>query len=72
MAKLPALTPKEVVRVLERAGFEFVRQKGSHRIVVKGSRGVTVPMHSKELRKGTLHKIIVQSGLSLETFLELR
>lgn len=30
MVRLPALTGREVIRALERAGFEVVRQKGSH------------------------------------------
>ena len=72
MPKLPALSSSQVAKILERANFEFVRQKGSHRIFVKGNIGVTVPMHNKDLRKGTLHKIITQSGLTVEEFLELR
>ena len=71
MAKLPALKPKEVIKVLERAGFSFVRQKGSHRIYVKGNIGITVPYHNKDLKKGTLRHIIKQSGLTVEKFLKL-
>lgn len=71
MSKLPALKPKEVIHALERAGFVFERQKGSHRIYVKDSRGVVVPYHSQDLRQGTLKHIIKQSGLELKEFLEL-
>jgi len=71
MAKLPALKPKEVIKVLERAGFSFARQKGSHRIYVKGNIGITVPYHNKDLKKGTLRHIIKQSGLTVEKFLKL-
>ena len=71
MPKLPVLTAKEVIRALEKAGFSFVRQKGSHRIFVKASVGVTVPYHSGDLRKNTLHQIIQQAGLTPEKFLEL-
>jgi predicted RNA binding protein YcfA (HicA-like mRNA interferase family) len=53
---------------LERAGFSFVRQKGSHRIYVKGDIGVTLPWHSKDMRLGTLRHIIKQSGLTVEEF----
>jgi predicted RNA binding protein YcfA (HicA-like mRNA interferase family) len=53
---------------LERAGFSFVRQKGSHRIYVKGDVGVTLPWHSKDMRIGTLRHIIKQSGLTVEEF----
>lgn len=71
MARLPALTPTKVIRALEQAGFEFARQRGSHRIYVKGNIGITIPFHNKDLRKGTLRNIIKQSGLTLEEFLEL-
>ena len=69
MAKLPVLKPREVIRALERAGFEFKRQKGSHRIYVKGNFGVTVPYHNKDLKMGTLRHIIEQSGLETKQFL---
>jgi predicted RNA binding protein YcfA (HicA-like mRNA interferase family) len=71
MPKLPALKPREVIKVLERAGFSFIRQKGSHRIYVKGNVGITIPYHNKDLKKGTLRHIIKQSGLTVEKFLKL-
>jgi predicted RNA binding protein YcfA (HicA-like mRNA interferase family) len=69
--KLPSLKSKEVIKVLEKLGFVFVRQKGSHRIYVKGSIGITIPYHTKDLKKGTLKAIIKQTGLSVEEFLKL-
>jgi predicted RNA binding protein YcfA (HicA-like mRNA interferase family) len=71
MTRLPGLKPREVASVLERAGFKFIRQRGSHRIYVKGSVGVIVPWHSRDLRRGTLHQIIKQSGLTPVEFLKL-
>jgi len=64
-----ALTPKEVVAILERMGFEFVRQKGSHRIYVKEKRMVVVPMHGGTLKRATLMNIIKGTGLTAEEFL---
>lgn len=72
MPKIPALKPKGVIKILERAGFKFVRQKGSHRIYLKHNRAVTVPYHNRDLRKGTVQAIIKQSGLTLEEFLNLK
>jgi predicted RNA binding protein YcfA (HicA-like mRNA interferase family) len=69
--KLPFLKPREVIKVLEKLGFVFVRQKGSHRIYVKGNIGITIPYHNKDLKKGTLRAIIKQAGLSVEEFLKL-
>ncbi len=71
MTKLPVLKPREVVKILERAGFRFERQKGSHKIYIKGKLGITVPYHNKDLKAGTLRHIIEQSGLELKEFLEL-
>ena len=71
MSKLPALTSKEVIRALERAGFQFVRQKGSHRIYIKENIGVTVPYHNKDLKPATLKHIIRQSGIDLKDFIQL-
>ena len=71
MAKLPALKPKEVIKVLERAGFSFIRQKGSHRMYVKKNVGVIIPFHKNDLKKGTLRHIIKQAGLTVEEFLKL-
>ncbi len=71
MPKLPVLSPAKVAKMLERTGFMFIRQRGSHKIYVKESLGVTIPFHNKDLRKGTLKNIIKQSGLTLEEFLKL-
>jgi predicted RNA binding protein YcfA (HicA-like mRNA interferase family) len=65
---LPALTPKKVIQVLERIGFTFYRQKGSHRIYVYEDKQVVVPYHNKDLKKGTLLNIIKGTGLTVEEF----
>jgi len=71
MAKLPALKPKEVIRVLEKAGFVFVRQKGSHKLYTRSNVGVIVPHHNKDLKKGTLRHIIKEAGFSTKEFFGL-
>ena len=73
MAKLPTdLSGLEVRAALERAGFVFRRQTGSHMVLRREqpyARAI-VPDH-KQLRPGTLRRIIADAGLSLEQFLEL-
>ncbi len=46
MPKLPCLTARQVISVLEKAGFFLARQSGSH-IIYKNaaSKRVTVPFH---------------------------
>ena len=47
MASLPMLTAREVIRALERAGFQVQRQTGSHaRLKHADGRVVTVPVHA--------------------------
>ncbi|MCK4905222.1 type II toxin-antitoxin system HicA family toxin [bacterium] len=71
MFKLPALKPEQVIKALEKAGFRFIRQKGSHRIYIKDNTSITIPYHRKDLRKGTLRHIIKQSSLTVKEFLDL-
>lgn len=71
MTSLPALKPREVPAALLKAGFIDYRQKGSHKVLVKGDAQVILPMHSKDLRRGTLHRIIKDAGLEMEEFLKL-
>lgn len=71
MSKLPSLTPRKVIRAIEKAGFEFIRQKGSHRIYQKGERYLVVPYHNKDLKVPTLKSIIEQSGMTIEEFIKL-
>lgn len=72
MPKIPALKPKEVIKILEKAGFKFVRQKGSHRIYLKNNLAVTIPCHNQDLHKGTLGAIIKQSGLTINDFIKTK
>ena len=68
MPKLPVLSGADVVKMLERLGFEQVRQRGSHVVMRKGSVGAVVPLH-KELKAGTLAGIVRQAGLAQDEFL---
>ena len=55
----------EVIRVLERNGFESVSQRGSHlKFRNVAGRTVIVPHPKKELPAGTTRSIIRQSGLT--------
>ena len=69
-SKYPVCTPKDVIRVLERYGFSYVSQKGSHAKYKDGVNVTIIPMHSK-LAKGTLKSILAQAGISLEDFMKV-
>lgn len=67
MPKLPRVSGKKTIRVLERLGFEQVRQRGSHVVLKKGVKGCVVPLH-RELATGTLRGILRQAGVSSDEF----
>jgi predicted RNA binding protein YcfA (HicA-like mRNA interferase family) len=59
MPKLPRLTAADAEAMLLKAGFVWLRSKGSHRIYAKGGRRVVVPFHAN----ATLHPKIVKQVL---------
>ncbi|OGM15772.1 hypothetical protein A2V56_02450 [Candidatus Woesebacteria bacterium RBG_19FT_COMBO_42_9] len=63
---MKSIKPRRMVKILERKGFRFVRQKGSHRLYRKGDLRVTVPIHNKDLKLGTLQNILRQTGVNKE------
>lgn len=73
MPKLPRTSGMEVIKTLEKLGFIFVRQKGSHVILRKtsesGDYGCSVPLHD-DLAVSTLSGIIKQAKLTNEEFIK--
>lgn len=68
MPKFPSLTPQKIIKVLEEKEFVLDRIKGSHHIYYhpKTKRRVIVPLHKKDLPKGTMFEILKQAGISKE------
>ncbi len=73
MPPLPIVNSRQLISTLERTGFEIVRQRGSHvRLKHPDGRVVTVPLHSgSDIGRGLLRKILRDSELSREEFIEL-
>ena len=75
MPKLPILSSKDVIRVLNHLGFEPAprRGKGSHSAFIKKTeekvRLVIIP-HKDEIPRGTLLSIIEQMGLTKIDFIK--
>jgi predicted RNA binding protein YcfA (HicA-like mRNA interferase family) len=69
MAALPTLNGREIIKIFAKDGWQMVRQRGSHMILVKEGQMATlsVPDH-KEVAKGTLRSLIRSSGLTAEEF----
>ena len=68
MPKLPRISGSEIVRALQRLGFEVARQRGSHVIMRRGSTGCVVPNH-REVKVGTLAGVLRQAEVSAEEFI---
>jgi predicted RNA binding protein YcfA (HicA-like mRNA interferase family) len=64
---IPAMPGAEVVAALEKWGFEVDRIEGSHHIMEHpDGRGTTVPVHKRDVAKGTMGSIMQDTGLTAE------
>lgn len=58
------LTGKEMLKLAKKNGWQVVRITGSHHIMAKkGYPPVPIPVHNKDLKKGTEQKILKDLGL---------
>jgi mRNA interferase HicA len=71
--RLPAVTPRKAIRALERCGWELDRTKGSHQVFRHPDHAhrIVVPVHARDLARGTLNQIIAASGVARAEFLGL-
>ena len=69
MVKLPQLSGKELIKILNKVGFIEIRQKGSHIFLAKETSEekitTVVPLH-KEIDIGTLLEILRQTKIKRE------
>jgi predicted RNA binding protein YcfA (HicA-like mRNA interferase family) len=68
MTRLPRLKGKELVRLLEKRGFQLVRTRGSHLFLRHADgRVTTVPVHAGEtIGPGLLRSILRDVELSVD------
>ncbi|WP_251616356.1 type II toxin-antitoxin system HicA family toxin [Pumilibacter muris] len=60
------MTPREMVRLLKKYGFEEVRQNGTSHLQMKNpitGKQTTIPMHNRDLGKGLEQAILKQAGI---------
>lgn len=68
MPRLPRLTARQIIAVLEKVGFSLARQSGSH-MIYKNTLGkrVTVPFHASTiLHPKVLKSILRDADLTIE------
>ena len=76
MHKLPVVSYKELLKLLNRLGYSVERQRGSHirlkKVLNYGHHSITIPAH-KEIAKGTLNdileKVSIRNQISREDLL---
>lgn len=70
--KLPLISGKDIIKLLQKEGFTVARRKGSHVSLHKKINNktmlVVVPIKD-EVKKGTLLSIIKQAGMTREEFI---
>jgi len=73
VSKLPAVTGKEVIAALQRAGFAVIRVRSSHHFMRHGDgRTTIVPVHAGDtIGPGLLSKILRDCELTREAFASL-
>ena len=59
------MKPREMIKLLQDNGFVEVSHNGSHKKMFRAETNtvVIVPVHSKELKKGTEQAILKEAGL---------
>ena len=59
------LSSKALIQILEKNGFRFKRSRGSHHIYFNqlSAKTVSVPVHTKDLKKGTFLGILKQANI---------
>jgi len=70
MPKLPGVNHLQAVRVLEKAGFEIVRQGKKHIVMSDGTRFLTIPRNNP-INAFTMGGIVKDAGLTIDEFRKL-
>lgn len=70
--KLPLLFPQELIRILQKMGFQESRQKGSHKYFKHSDgRATVVPFHSgRDIGRGLLKTILNEIQVNREEFMK--
>jgi predicted RNA binding protein YcfA (HicA-like mRNA interferase family) len=58
------MTGKEMIKLLRKHGWEVDRISGSHHIMIKGRKTLSVPVHgNKDLKKGLQQALLKEGGI---------
>lgn len=73
MSKLPSITSKKLVKLLNKLGFQLDHTTGSHFVFYnpRTKKRAVVPYHIRDLPKGTLTSILREAGIGRKEFEDL-
>jgi len=73
LPKIRPLSSHKLIKILQKAGFKIIRQKGSHVIMMNDKNiRIVIPVHpGKDVKPGLIRAIIKEAGLSRQDFLKL-
>ena len=73
MSRLPVCKAREVLAALRKVGFVVDHHTGSHAILYKPGHPnpVTVPIHTGDMKPGTLRRLIKDAGLTVDDISKL-
>lgn len=54
---------KELLKLLQREGWRVDRIKGSHHIMIRENKTLSLPIHGKDVPTGLLNKLLRDAGL---------
>lgn len=54
---------KDLLKLLQKNGWEIDRVRGSHHVMVKGDKTEIIPVHNKDMATGLLNAILKRTGL---------
>ena len=68
MSQLPLLSGEALVKILEKIGYQLMRQRGSHfRLSCPNRKSITVPNYT-EISRGLLRKILRDTDITADEF----
>ncbi len=71
----PDVNSNQIIKVIEKLGFEFIRQSGSSHAIyrrVSDGRRTTIPIHGKRsLKRKTIKSICKDVGITIEELKDL-
>lgn len=72
MSNIPILKPQKLIKILNKLGFQQIRQRGSH-IFLKHPDGRTtvVPFHKKDIGRGLMRAILNDIKITPKDFQKL-